>query len=396
MVEYMKSFSAPVSLTSQIYLLFIAYTRVCGDGVTEAKSHVTIKDIARFAEVSPATVSRVLNDSGYVGEKTRQRVEGAIVELDYRPDARARGLRGMPSKLVALIIPDILNVYYTGVSQAIEHHLAQRGYIMLLGITRESAERYIDYLQFLWERKVDGIIYVPPADGDYSDHTRRFVRQGIPFVEINRQREADLLDCVLADNLRGAYRGTQHLIGLGHERIALVVGSPETTTGADRIQGFKHAMMDAGLAIDPQLLKVGDFSKDHGLEATEQLLALSPRPTAIFATSNRLLVGTMTALARRGVRVPDEMSVVAFDDSEWLSFWQPPVTTVDIAVEEMGMLAVDLLLRWIREGHPPDKPRTYSLGTMLVERDSCRPVAALPDRVPCGSELGLSAALSPV
>ena len=364
--------------------------------MTEVKSHVTIKDIASFAGVSPATVSRVLNDSGYVGGETRRRVEAAIVELGYRPDARARGLRGMPSKLVALIIPDILNVYYTAVSQAIEHQLAQRGYIMLLGITRESAERYIDYLQFLWERKVDGIIYVPPAKGDYSDHTRRLVRQGIPFVEINRQREVDLLDCVLADNLRGAYRATQHLIGLGHERISLIVGSPETTTGADRIQGFKHAMMDAGLEVDPDLLRVGDFTKDHGFEATEQLMALSPRPTAIFATSNRLLFGTMTALARRGIRVPDDVSVVAFDDSEWLGLWQPPVTTVDIAVEEMGMLAVDLLLRWMRDGHPPDKPRTYSLSTMLVERNSCRPLDSRHEPVRHGSAVELPAALSPL
>jgi LacI family transcriptional regulator len=363
--------------------------------VIGAKSHVTIKDIARYAGVSPATVSRVLNDSGYVGEETRRRVEEAIVELGYRPDARARGLRGIPSKLVALIIPDILNVYYTGVSQAIEHHLAQRGYIMLLGITRESAERYIDYLQFLWERKVDGIIYVPPAEGNYSEHTRHLVRQGIPFVEINRQREADLLDCVLADNLRGAYRGTEHLIGLGHERIALIVGSSDTTTGADRIQGFRLAMLDAGLKIDPQLLRIGDFTKDFGFEATEQLLALSPRPSAIFATSNRLLVGTMTALARHSVRVPDDISVVAFDDSEWLGFWQPPVTTVDIAVEEMGMLAVELLLRWIREGRPPDKPRTYSLSTMLVERNSCRSLASHPERLPQGTELGVPAVLSP-
>jgi LacI family transcriptional regulator len=357
---------------------------------------VTIRDIARYAGVSAATVSRVLNDSGYVGKETRRHVEEAIVELGYRPDARARGLRGIPSKLVALIIPDILNVYYTGVSQAIEHHLAQRGYIMLLGITGESAGRYMDYLQFLWERRVDGVIYVPPATGDYSAHTRRLVRQGIPFVEINRQREADLLDCVLADNLRGAYRGAEHLIGLGHERIALVVGSPETTTGADRVQGFKLAMMDAGLKIDPQLLKIGDFSKDYGFEAMEELLAISPRPTAVFATSNRLLMGTMTALAKHKIHVPDDISVVAFDDSEWLGFWQPPVTTVDIAVEEMGMLAVELLMRWIREGHPPDRPRTYSLSTMLVERSSCRPVGTLPEPVSHSPRLELPAALSSI
>jgi LacI family transcriptional regulator len=362
--------------------------------VPHTKAAVTIKDIARNAQVSPTTVSRVLNNSGYVGEETRRRVEAAIAELGYRPDARARGLRGKPSKLVALIIPDILNVYYTGVAQAIEHHLSERGYTMLLGITGESADRYIDYLHFLWERKADGLIYVPPAEGDCSAHTRRLVAQGMPVVEVNRQRESDLLDCVMADNFRGAYEATEHLIGLGHERIALIVGSPETTTGRDRIRGFKWAMRDADLEIVPQLLRTGSFTKEFGLEATEELLTLSPRPTAIFVTSNRLLMGTMTVLAKHDIRVPDDISVISFDDSEWLSFWQPPVTTVDIAVEEMGMLAVELLMRWIREGHPPDRPRTYSLSTMFVERKSCKRVSPHPKHEPHSVEVGLPAALS--
>jgi LacI family transcriptional regulator len=328
-----------------------------------------------------------------VGEETRRRVEEAIAELGYRPDARARGLRGKPSKLVALIIPDILNVYYTAVSQAIEQYLAQRGYNMLLGITGDSAERYIEYLHLLWERRVDGIIYVPPPTGDYSKHTRNLVAQGVPIVEVNRQREADLVDCVLADNFRGAYLATEHLIGLGHERIALIVGSPETTTGRDRIQGFKWAMRDGGLEIDPHLLKSGSFDMKYGLEATEKILALSPRPTAIFTTSNRLLMGTMTALTKHDIHVPDDISLVTFDDSEWLTFWQPPVTTVDAAAEEMGILAVELLMRWIREGRPPDKPRTYSLSAMLVERKSCKRVAPGPGSEPHSLEIGLPAAL---
>lgn len=344
--------------------------------MAETRTAVTIKDIARQARVSPSTVSRVLNNSGYVGEETRRRVEEAIAELGYRPDARARGLRGKPSNLVALIIPDILNVYYTGVAQSIENNLAQRGYNMLLGITGESADRYIGYLNLLWERRVDGIIYVPPATGNYSAHTRRLVAQGIPIVEINRQQEADLLDCVLADNFRGAYQATEYLTGLGHERIALIVGSPGTTTGRDRIQGFKWAMREAGLAIDPDHLRIGSFSKEYGLKATEELLALSPRPSAVFVTSNRLLMGTMTALQEHNVHVPNDISIVAFDDSEWLTFWQPPVTTVDIAVGEMGMLAVELLMRWIREGRPPDRPSTYSLSAMLVERKSCKRLQA--------------------
>jgi len=200
------------------------------------------------------------------------------------------------------------------------------------------------------------------------------------MVEVNRQREVDLLDGVVADNFRGAYQGTEYLINLGHERIAFVVGSPETTTGKDRIEGFKWAMMDAGLEVDPELVKIGAFSKEFGIQAMEDLLELSPGPTAIFATSNRLLMGTMTVLADHEIQVPDQISVIAFDDFEWLSFWQPPITTVDVAVEEMAMLAVQLLLRWIRERHPPEKPRTYSLSTKLIERRSCQRVVPLAEK----------------
>jgi len=339
---------------------------------------VTIKDLARHANVSPATVSRVLNNSGYVSEETRRRIEKAIAELGYQPDARARSLRGKPSNLVALIIPDILNVFYTSVAKAIEENLKQHGYTMLLGVTGDSAVSYQEYLRSFWERRVDGIIYVPPASDGYSAHTRRLVAQGMPMVELNRRREVDLLDGVVADNFQGAYQATEYLINLGHERIALIVGSPEITTGKDRLNAFRRAMMDAGLEIDPALLKIGVFSKEYGIRATQELLEVSPRPTAIFATSNRLLMGTMTVLVEHKIRVPDDISVVAFDDSEWLTFWQPPITTVDIAVEEMGMLAVQLLLRCIREGHPPEKPRTYALSTMLIERRSCKRVGPRP------------------
>jgi DNA-binding LacI/PurR family transcriptional regulator len=346
--------------------------------MTIIKSSVTIKDLAKHANVSPTTVSRVLNNSGYVSEETRLRVEQAIAELGYQPDARARGLRGKPSNLVALIIPDILNVFYTPLSRAIEQNLKEHGYTMLLGVTGESGDLYVQYLQSFWESRVDGIIYVPPANGEYSAHTRSLVTQGMPIVEVNRRQEVDLLDGVVADNFRGAHQATEHLINLGHERIAFIVGSPEITTGKNRIKGFHRAMMDAGLEVDPELVKIGVFSKEFGIQAAQELLKVSPRPTAIFATSNRLLMGTMTALAAHEVRVPDEISVIAFDDSEWLSFWQPPITTVDIAVDEMAMLAVQLLLRWIREGHPPEKPRTYSLSTMLIERKSCKRVPPQP------------------
>jgi LacI family transcriptional regulator len=336
------------------------------------KSHpVTIRDLATHAHVSPATVSRVINNSGYVSEETRKRIDAAIKQLGYRPDARARSLRGMPSGLVALVIPSILNVFYTTLAESIENQLKQHGYTMLLGITRDEPDLYLNYLNQFWELKVDGIICIPPPNGKCLPTVQAMVEQGTPMVEVHRRHEECILDAVLADNAQGAMRGTEHLINLGHRRIALIVGSLDTSTGKNRLEGFQRMMTDAGIDIDPELVKVGEFTKEYGIQAAEELLRVSPPPTAIFATSNRLLIGVMTVLMTHHVRVPDDVSIVSFDDSEWLSFWQPPITTVDIAVDEMGTLAVELLMRRITGSEHPDIPRTYSLSTVLIERQSC-------------------------
>lgn len=343
----------------------------------DKKSHtITIRDLASYAHVSPSTVSRAINNSGYVSKETRKRIDAAIRQLGYHPDARARSLRGMPSGLIALVIPSILNVFYTTLAESIENQLKQRGYTMLLGITRDEPDLYLNYLNQFRELKVDGIICIPPPNGKCLPTIQAMVDQGIPMIEVNRRHEECILDAVLADNFQGAKQGTEHLIRLGHQRIALIVGSLDTSTGKDRLEGFQRAMTNAGIDIAPELVKVGAFTKEYGVQAAAELLRVSPPPTAIFATSNRLLIGAMTVLTEHRIRVPDDMSIISFDDSEWLSFWQPPITTVDIAVDEMGTLAVELLMRWITSGERPDTPRTYSLSAALIERQSCAALRA--------------------
>jgi LacI family transcriptional regulator len=333
---------------------------------------VTIRDLAKRANVSPATVSRVINNSGYVSDELRERVEQVISESGYLPDTRARELRGKPSKLIALIIPNIKNVFYTTLAEAVETNLRDLGFTMVLGISQEDHLLLLDYFQSFGQRRVDGILYVPPAMGDFSRHTRQLVAQGVPMVEVNRRKEDDLMDGVVADNFRGAYQATKHLIKLGHKKIALIVGSKEINTGYDRIQGYKQAMHDAGLEPDPSLIKIGSFVKEYGAQATEELLALPVRPTAIFSASNRLVLGTMSVLMEHNIKVPSDMSVIAFDNVEWFQYFNPPITTVDIAIEEMAVLAIQLLMRRIQEDASPQKPRTYSLSTMLIERKSCK------------------------
>jgi LacI family transcriptional regulator len=346
-----------------------------GEGMSDLTSKaVTIKDLAQHAGVSLATVSRVINDSAYVSEATRAKVEKAIADLGYQPDIRARELRGKPSQLIALIIPNIQNVFYTTLAESVEHYLRDQNFTMILGVSQEDPELFIDYLESFWQRRVDGILYVPPDRGDYSKEIRRLASAGVPMVEVNRRCQDDLLDGVVADNFRGAYLATEYLLNLNHRRIALIVGSREITTGKDRIQGYERALRDAGVPVKPEYLKTGRFVKEFAVRATEELLALDERPTAIFAASNRLVMGTMSVLMDHKIDVPDDISVISFDDVEWLRYFNPPITTVDIAIEEMATLSIQLLLRHLQESSPAGKPLTYSLSTMLIERKSCRPL----------------------
>ncbi|MGQ9684186.1 MAG: LacI family DNA-binding transcriptional regulator [Anaerolineae bacterium] len=335
---------------------------------------VTIRDVARHAGLSLATVSRALNDSGYVSPAARQRVEQAVAALGYQPNWLARGLRGKPSGLVGLIIPDIRNLYYTAVAHAVADALRACGSEMVLCVTNEDPATDLHFLTLLRDKRVDGIIYAHPAGGSNSAVVRALAASGLPIVELNRQREADLLDAVLADNERGAYQVTSYLAGLGHRRIGLIVGDPGLGNTGGRVAGYKRACAEAGLALDPDLVRSGAFSRAHGEAATRALLTLAEPPTALFAGSNRILVGVLEVLGREGIRIPADLSLAAFDDAEWLSIWNPPITAVDIAVDEMARLAVDLLQRRIAAAGAPHKPVTYVLSTRLIERESCRRV----------------------
>ena len=337
-------------------------------------SKMTIKDLAKLAKVSPATVSRVINKSGYVSQDLREKVEKAIAESNFRPDPRARSLRGKQTNIVALIIPDILNVYYTALAKNIEGSLRENGYIMVLGITNDITEYYSHHLNQFWDMQVDGIIYVPPPTAESPSLARSLYLKGMPMVELNRRREEDILDAVLADNFGGICQGMQYLFKLGHKKIGLISGSLNTTTGKRRVEGYQWSMANAGIPMDESLVKIGHFSKEYGKQATRELLTSDNRPTVLFPGSNRILMGVMAYLMENNIKVPDDISVLAFDDSEWCEFSQPPITTVDIAIDNMANLAVELILKRIMHGAQAGSPMTYTLSTNLMERQSCKQI----------------------
>ncbi len=335
----------------------------------DKQKRVTIGDVAERAGLSPATVSRALNKSGYVSEDAQQRIEEAVAELDYQPNWMARSLRGKSFHSIGLIIPDILNTFYTNAANAVAEALRLDGYELILCLNNEDPEIDLGYLKTLWQKQVDGIIYVHPAQGDNSRFVRRLAQDGMPIVELTRQKEEGLLDAVLTDDFRGAYQVTEHLLRLGHRRIAFVVGRTELSTGRRRVDGYRRALEDADIVVEPELLRVGSFTREHGEAAARALLSLPERPTAIFAGSNRILVGLLYGLRCQGVDIPLDFSVATFDDAEWLGVWRPSITAVNVAIGEMAQLAVDLLLR--RIACPEKKPVTYRLSTTLIERASC-------------------------
>ena len=333
----------------------------------------TIKDVAERAGISPSTVSRVLNRSGYASPETQRRVEEAATELGYHPNWLARGLKGKSSHLIGLIIPDISNTYYTAIAQGVTAELRAHDYEPILCVNNEDPQIDLHYLQILQQKHVDGILYAHPACGTNRTFVQDLARSGMPIVEINRQHAGDLLDAAVADNFRGAYQMTNYLIGLGHRRIGLIIGESGLVTGKNRLEGYRRAFQDADLAVNMTYVRVGSFTRAHGEQATRVLLTLPEPPTAIFAGSNRILIGCLAVLGERNLCIPEDISVSAFDDSEWLSIWRPPITAVDVAIDELSRLAVGLLLRRITTPSAEHKPITYSLSTSLIPRASCQP-----------------------
>jgi DNA-binding LacI/PurR family transcriptional regulator len=341
------------------------------------KGSPTIIDVAKLASLSPATVSRVLNKTGYFSDETLNKVENAAKELEYLPNTMARGLKGKPSHLIGLVIPDLSNVFYTSIASSTSTILHKYDYELILCVTDDDPQKDLAYLRMLKEICVDGVLYTHPVNGNNSNYLLTMVKAGIPIIEVNRQREINLLDSVLHDNYRGVQQVVSYLLELGHKRIAIISGSTSTTTGLERLSGYQNIMMQAGIGLDQDLIKIGSFSRAYGEQAVLELLNLSNPPTAIFAANNRITLGVLNMLNQRKIRVPSEISVAGFDDSEWMSVWNPPITTVGVAINEMAQLSIDLLHRRITKELTSEKPISYRLGVSLIIRESCQPLAGI-------------------
>ncbi|HVM68686.1 MAG TPA: LacI family DNA-binding transcriptional regulator [Gaiellaceae bacterium] len=326
---------------------------------------MTLADIAREAGTSASTASRALSGRGYVSPVARERLLQAAERLGYVPNASARTLKQKTSRVVGVVVSDLGNQFYARLAAGIEQALREAGYqMMLLGDNSQSEEELAAARAFLAMR-APGVIMTPVG----SEATALLVRQGIAVVEVDRRLADVPCDGVVVDNERGAREATQHLLGLGHERIGLLVVKTDWTSDVGRLRGYHAAHRAAGRAVDPALVVQVETDADDVEERVARLL--DREPTAIFAANNLLAEAAWRQLRERGLRLPDDVSLVAFDDLPWMEMVEPGITTVAQPTFELGRRAAALLLARAADGARPHV--LEELEPTLVVRGSTAP-----------------------
>jgi DNA-binding LacI/PurR family transcriptional regulator len=338
---------------------------------------VNITDVAKKAGVSISTVSRVLNNAGHqVKPETRERVLEAVRELGFRPNDLARGLLLKKSRTIGLIIPDISNPYYPELSLGVEATASEHGYAVIFCNTSRRADKLEHYVDVLLQKRADGIIIagggtdfapVSQALSDFDVEVAVIGRHGLPFPSVQ------------VDNVRAAYEATSHLADLEHRRIAFVSGPLNLTSVQDRLRGYRRCLKERWIPHDERLIREGNFEAESGYSAALSLLQSSVSPTAIFAANDRMAFGVIVAATDLGMKIPDDLSVVGFDDITMASYVRPTLTTVALPGYEMGAAAMRLLLRRFAGN---ECPQTTWLPTQLVVRHSSGPSPEAKEFVP--------------
>jgi DNA-binding LacI/PurR family transcriptional regulator len=332
----------------------------------------TMKDVARIADVSLQTVSTVVNDKPGVTDETRQRVLAAVAKLGYRPYSIARSLRTRRTRTIALVISDIANPSFATMASAAEVHAHASGYSLVLYNTHDDVEREASYIAMASERWVDGVLFV--ATEDRLDGLTALHSAGIPSVAIDRIPQGYDGPSVTIDNLAAGRLAAQHLLELGHTRLAHISGPLNLRLARERQEGFRRAIEESGVTPGLVVCIEGGWTCAEGYDALQAVLRQGPPPSAIFAANDRMAMGAMAALADAGLRVPDDTSIVGLDDIEVSAYQCPPLTTVQQSFGELATTALHLLLDLLADRPPPTTQ--IVMQPRLVVRQSTRRAAA--------------------
>src|SRR5262245_57497358 len=339
---------------------------------------VTLRDVAKRAGVSAMTVSRVVNGGTGVDPETQRRVEDAILALDYVPNRLARGLISHQSKTIGLIVPDVVNPFFAPVVRGAETTARKAGYRVLLCNSEADLRLEREYIEDLVAHRIEGLMIAPATDRSRVS-LLPLLRNGFPIVLLDRSLPEFECDSVVSDSIAGARKLVEHLTRIGHRRIAHFTDSDDVSTGRERLEGYQQALKAAGIPYSDELVFRTTVDRIGGYRATQQMLTLDPMPTAIFAVNNMTAVGAMQALRERGLKVPDDIGLVCYDDVEHLAVLSPFMTVVDQPAETFGSLGAQLLFERIAK-KAGERSRRIVLQADLIVRDSCCGKSGLPLR----------------
>jgi LacI family transcriptional regulator len=332
----------------------------------------TIKDVAAAAGVSLATASRVLSGKGYTSDETRQKVQEAVLLLGYKPNELARSLKLKRTDTIGLIITDIINPFYSYLADGVLDCARQLGYHVVVCATDEDEKLEREYLNVLMEQRAAGIIAVPA--GNNLKYWREAIELGTKVVLVDREVPGlSEVDLITVDNAQGAFDAVSYLIRLGHQRIGIINGPITTTTGRGRLEGYQRALFEASIPLKEELMEIVSFKGESGTAASKRLLSLDERPTAIFVTNNALAEATLFVISELGLTIPNDISLIVFDDVPWTSLTNPSITVISQPTNRLGCIGMELIDRRLKasEEFQELSPQKTVLSTELIIRNSC-------------------------
>lgn len=338
------------------------------------RTRVTIRDVARKAGVSISTVSRVLSPqiNSYMREETKEKVLLAIKELDYRPDIRAQSLRGRGTRIIGLVMPDALNPFYQELAYVLEEVCYREKYGLLVCSSKNSIIRELSYIELLERQKVDGIII--STVGLKAIKLNNLVKRGIPIVLMDRDVSGADIPVMFTNNYLGGCQATQHLIDLGHKKIACIAGSMNTLSSINRLKGYTDTLQKNGLEVDEKLIKEGKLIYKDGYKLMKELARkLSDGFTAVFCLNDLVALGAMRAIQEKGKNIPSDYSMIGFDNISLSSVSNPPLTTIAQPIKQIAQGAFRTIKRWKKQGLLKKERRFWD--TKLIARESCKEIS---------------------
>lgn len=327
---------------------------------------IKITDVAKLAGVSASTVSRVLANNSYVAQVTREKVLEVIQNLDYKPNRLASNFRKKSSNMIMAIIPEISNPFFNEIIRGFQDCSSKMGYHMFLADTRNDVNLEREYMELFDEKFVDGVIL---ASSRISLDEIQSSYKNVPLVMACQYLEGGDIPTLFIDNIVASREATEYLIGLGHRRIGFISGSLQVALNRDRLKGYRQAFDIHGIPLNQSYIQEGDFSVESGYNNMKKFLAMDKRPTAIFAASDSMAVGAMQCIKQHGLRTPNDISVMGFDDIPLCTLVEPKLTTISQPKYEMGTQAMTMLFQILAK--QPLARRQIVMQHVLVERESC-------------------------